>query len=575
MTTLTWGFESGYGEDSGSSHESIDWSGQLFGPTVELSTEQRHSGTKSLKVTWTGLAFKQFAADVLDLYGNDVTASAWVYVPSGSPAVRLTLGSPLYQSIYATSTAFDAWEHLSVSATAAELYAMGNPYISIMIPSSDSGIAYMDDVVLAGTPTSGGGGGGGGSITPVSLSSLFDGTTAPTLLLTVYTPSGTIGIDTIREITTHRGRSRPDQKYDVGTMTVVVDNLAGDFDPDNTTSLKAGAWGQLIATWEGTDYKLFTGVLEVPVVDVGFTPTVTFTFTEISTLLQQPPTGTGIADALYDVVWDGEPSASPFVITVGSSSLTLSQGRVQRTIFFSPILVDHARVAVSLDANDIDTSGVVPMPPIRRGRSFAEILDECATVEGGRWWFDGAGTFHFKTLADKFTRATKLWLTDTGTETGAIAYDQLSVQSSALYMANQCVVNVVDLSGTYSQYIANYKPSVSDYGIETTTVEACLTDVADAIPLSAYYARLYAVPKSAASSIGFFAHNLGTLYPDLLSMDLGDYVVADRTMPQPDGRAVSWDLCVEAIDFHMTASEFRVTLATSPANDISATIHGG
>lgn len=388
---------------------------------------------------------------------------------------------------------------------------------------------------------------------------LFDGVKAPALAMNI----GECVPDTadIMEITYRRGRSRPDQKYDPGTMTVVLDNATGTYDPENNVDIKPGVKSTLFAAWGDTPYPMFTGSLEAPVNQIGFAPQIALTFTEPSALLQATPLGT-LADALYDVIWDGEPSSSDFVI----EAVTVSSGRVQRIFDASPL------VAFGSDRTGNIAGGIVPMPPIRVGKSFADILDECALVEGGRWWLDGNGDFHFETLIDRFLRPTRLYLTDTGVEEGSIAYDAITLQTGYAYLVNECVVNVVDLSGSYLQTIARHTDSAAAYGVKTRTLEACLTDAADAEPLACYYAQLWSDPKTAASSVSFAAHALED-YTELLQMELGDYIVIDRKMPKPDERELTWDLVVEGIEVRMTPTEYRWTLNTSPATSASATIH--
>lgn len=391
---------------------------------------------------------------------------------------------------------------------------------------------------------------------------LFDGVKAPALSMNI----GLVVPDPadIMEITYRRGRSRPDQKYDPGTMTVVLDNASGDYDPDNDTNIRPGVKSTLFATWDSTSYPMFTGTLERPSYDIGFSPTIAFTFTDASALLQVTPADK-LSAALTDVVWDGEPSSSDFTI----GDVTVSPGRVQRIFNASPLVPFGSRTDYVGISN-----GVVPMPPIRVGKSFADIFDECALVEGGRWWLDGNGDFHFELLSDKFTKPTRLYLTDSGTESGAIAYDRITVETGYTYLINECVVNVVDLSGSYLQVIARHL-TASDWGTKSRTIEAPLTDAADAQVLAKYYAQLWSQPRAGASSISFAAHGLDD-YAELLQMDLGDFVVADRNMPVTDYRGLlRWDLVVEGIEVHMTPTEYRWTLNTSPTNPLTATIHAG
>jgi hypothetical protein len=130
-------------------------------PTLAISTVQAHSGTQSMKVTTTGVASflpnATFNFPVTN--GSTYEASAWVWVPTGSPAVVLGIGSTLG----AASTIFNAWQRLTVTYAAT---STGTQNFTIVQSGTAAGqFFYADDVLIeAGA----------------DLGSYFDGDTAAT-----------------------------------------------------------------------------------------------------------------------------------------------------------------------------------------------------------------------------------------------------------------------------------------------------------------------------------------------------------------------------------------------------------
>ena len=88
-------------------------------PTIAVSAVRAHSGAQSLLVTWPATVAGGTGAEVgIDLViGRTYTARAWVYVPTGSPDVRL--GDVFGWSGWSATTAVkNAWVALTVTWTA-------------------------------------------------------------------------------------------------------------------------------------------------------------------------------------------------------------------------------------------------------------------------------------------------------------------------------------------------------------------------------------------------------------------------------------------------------------------------
>ena len=138
-------------------------------PTILWSSEQSHSNTHSLKIDWNesyngGLMAD--TAEIPDVSNNQsqiiekIVASAWVYVPSGSPDVMLIcgydgqLGNREYEqnNQYVSTSVKDQWVHLVLEAKNYQIvdltdYQQTAIQIQPVYPNG-TGIVYVDDLSL-------------------------------------------------------------------------------------------------------------------------------------------------------------------------------------------------------------------------------------------------------------------------------------------------------------------------------------------------------------------------------------------------------------------------------------------
>lgn len=380
------------------------------------------------------------------------------------------------------------------------------------------------------------------------MAGLFNGTNGPEVelrFLATYSPS-IPGAD-VRTITMYRGRSNPNSDTQAGTLTVILDNVSGDYDPDNTSSswspiLKAGAQAQLVATWDSVEYVLMHGWMESVEVDHSLDPTVQLNFTDAVGRISGIPL-TAMPDALYDTDYDDEPVYN----TSGPS------GRLARLF--------DAGIYNFVDTIEVTGSMLRKMTPIRKGATFTQILNECAILEGGRWYITRENALGYYSAYDQGARSTILTLSDTRAA-GTVEYDVLQVAPGAYLLTNDCRLSIPGRNSNDIEYWAQYDASVTDYGIKTVEMSAPVYNADWAKTLAMFYARRFAVPKSYVSHIEFAAQNLGTLFPNLLAAELMDVLHVARTTV--DGRSLSWDCVIEGIGYEMSADSWRVSFDTSP-----------
>jgi hypothetical protein len=373
----------------------------------------------------------------------------------------------------------------------------------------------------------------------------FDGTNAPTLSIQFYINGSwvTVTQTDVREISIKRGRSRADQKNDPGAATIVFDNVSGYYDPEYTGSsspyvvsgvnqLKAGVQCKIIATWSSTAYVLYVGYLETNTIDQGFFPTATMVFTD----------GIALLSKMYAIS-----------LSAPSYSGETTSTRVGRMLTYANW------------TGSTNLSGSVQMLPTTQGSSLQVLIEECVACEAGRFYISRDGVATFLPLSDKFSRPTRLLLSDSRA-TNTVEYDFIKATPGTYQVINEAII---ERSGK-SQRRARHKPSTTSFGLKTITVNAPILNDTDADNLALYLSRKDSSPMTLVETIGFSALALGALYPDFLALEIGDQLTVERTTV--DGRSLTLYVVVEGYNHHITQDDWQTEIMTSPMNPYSITI---
>lgn len=373
----------------------------------------------------------------------------------------------------------------------------------------------------------------------------FNGTNAPTLSVQFYINGSwvTVTQTDVREISIKRGRSRADQKNDPGAATLIFDNVSGYYDPEYTGSsspyvvsgvnqLKAGVQCKIVATWSSTGYTLFVGYLETNTIDQGFFPTATMVFTDGIALLSKM-----YAQSLSAPDYSGETTST----------------RVGRMLTYANW------------TGSTNLSGSVQMLPTTQGSSLQVLIEECVACEAGRFYISRDGVATFLPLSDKFSRPTRLLLSDTRA-TNTVEYDSIKATPGTYQVINEAII---ERSGK-SQRRSRHKPSTTAFGLKSVTVNAPILNDSDADNLALYLSRKDSSPMTLVETIGFSALALGSLYPDFLALEIGDQLTVERTTV--DGRSLTLYVVVEGYNHHITQDDWRTDIMTSPMNPYSITI---
>ena len=393
---------------------------------------------------------------------------------------------------------------------------------------------------------------------------LLDGTNAPTILVefdfawrNIFTlgisslgsvtdvlggTAGTnwqaISSNDIRSISTRRGRTREDQTNQPGQLTLVLDNLSGNYDPSNPSStyiwngysvLTRGMKIRVSATYGATTEYLFNGFVEQVNADQSLDPIVTIVATD--------------ALAIF--------GANTLTSIASSFSGDTTSTRITRII--------QAFGATYPGGFPLSLTGSRQMQPTTYGNTVLALCEEAAACEFGRFHVDRAGNVILIPYENLKTTTLRFTLSDTRAAS-TIEYDTIATDPGARYLVNQCVLT--QYTG-YSQTVSN-TTSQNRFGTYTRNVSAPLFNDADAVTMAGYYANRTAFPLLRVDRVEFDALGLSTLWSSVLPTDLGDRVTVIRNTV--DGRTLNFVNAIESINHDITPNSWRMGLDLSPTN---------
>lgn len=379
--------------------------------------------------------------------------------------------------------------------------------------------------------------------------SMFDGTNGPTINVQFQLSPGTwttVPTTDVRAISIRRGRERPDQRNDAGTLTITFDNQSGNYDPDKTTGaywpkLNDGLRVLVSATWQGATTLLYVGYVESIDADYGFDATATFTCVDGMARLAK-----AFAKGLKPAGFDNETTAA----------------RVNRMLTIAKW---------PSGASWRSVNGTVRLVATKQDAPVLDIIQECVVSESGVFFANRTGGVTFEPLTYKFNRPTQLELSDTR-QVNMVEYDEIVATPGALQVVNQAIVQ----TGKAVQYRSEFIESVVQYGLSKVEVKTQIRTPDNARKLARYLARkdagmgsaggmIFAKPQMYVSSVSFEAAGLqSNLWDDLLTTELQDQLTIRRTTV--DGRNVVLNVVVEGLNYDITPESWRVNFSTSPLN---------
>jgi len=358
-----------------------------------------------------------------------------------------------------------------------------------------------------------------------------------------YTPFSiltSIPIADVKQINIRRGRTREDQQFQPGQLTLMLDNRSGNYDPENPSStfvsstsvqmLVAGSGIRVTATWGGTEYNLYTGYIEAMNKDLSLAPIVTITCTDGLAKLGKVqstygtlgvPDGYAIDGILSSVGWNG-----------GQDVLT------------------HATYYLGSVPNSDALNMCSTIATQQLGRFFATTSGSIKFINGG----------YVNTVP-----TTPMLLTDNRTVSNAIEYDDISVIGGEKYLLNtvNATAKVGAPASDYSVTKFN-STSVNRFGPYPVDVEFYLFTSADVDTNAQAYADNFATPAYRVDHVGFDALGLSsTTWVSILTSDLASPVTVKRTPVYMS--ELTYNAIIEELNHDITPNSWRVSMTLSPA----------
>ena len=343
----------------------------------------------------------------------------------------------------------------------------------------------------------------------------------------------------IRSISMRRGRTREDQAVQPGTVSLVLENRSGTYDPDNISSiyfwdgysiLSAGLGIRVSATWSGTTYVLYRGYLEQLDVDESLDPIATFQFTDALAFISRQ-------------------TVSAVSSSYAGDTTTTRLGRI----------LD----AINWDSSLRSISGSRTMNATTFGDSALSLADQVARCEFGRFYADRQGNLTLLPYESTFSTPSRVAFSDQRTS-GTIEYDTIQTNPGAKYLVNS--VTLTQATGVTQQY--DNATSQARYGKFIKTWDAPLSDNPTAATLTQIIGDRYALPKTRVDRVEFDALGLdSSTWASLLQTDLGDNVTVQRTTV--DLRYRIFTSLVESIEFDLNPYNWRIAMNLSPSAGVA------
>ena len=361
--------------------------------------------------------------------------------------------------------------------------------------------------------------------------------------LNTYTPFSIltpIPITDVKQLNIRRGRTREDQQFQPGQLTLVLDNRSGNYDPENPSStflsstgvqmLVSGSGIRVTATWGGTEYNLYSGYIEAMDKDLSLAPVVTITCADGLAKLGRLMTAyspLGVPDAyavdgiLSSVDWNGGKDTGAHA--------------------------NYYMGSVPNDTNALDMCSVIATQQL--GRFFATPSGSVQFINGG----------YINTVP-----TTPMLLTDNRTVSNAIEYDEISIIGGEKYLLN--TVNATAQVGapatTYTVTKSN-ADSTTRFGPYPTDIEFYLFQSADVDTFAQAYADHFATPAYRVDHVGFDALGLSsTTWVSILTSDLGSPVTVKRTPVYMS--ELTYLSVIEELNHDITPTSWRVSMTLSP-----------
>jgi hypothetical protein len=197
------------------------------------------------------------------------------------------------------------------------------------------------------------------------------------------------------------------------------------------------------------------------------------------------------------------------------------------------------------------------------GQDAVSALQSVVDTENGAHYVDRAGAIVFKARSARYNSLTPAYVFGENVSGGEYPYEDITLDYDPTRLANMVTITQQSTSGTFA---AQDSASIAQYFPRTLTRTVNSSSAAECQDAASYLLSRYRQPSVRVSSIKFHPSANPSLWPVLLSLELGTRVRVMRRPPAP-AATIQIECFVEAIQWDMNdQGEAYCTLQCSPVD---------
>ena len=434
-------------------------------------------------------------------------------------------------------------------------------------------------------------------------------------VLGAYTPFSILtklNINDVRQLTIRRGRTREDQQFQPGQLTLTLDNRSGNYDPEyvlTATVTSASGSGTTVTYTASNSFTvgqivsvtgLSVSALNLQCQTIVSASSTQFTVSNAATGSVSGASGaarTGYVNQLGQTMLTSN-SGIRITATWGGTEYSLYSGYIEtmdKDLGLSPSVTitctdalaqlgkrtalvatnglldfDAINKIVTTVNNNLSVSGM-PSPfgnyYLSNVPTDTTALEMCSTIANnqlGRFFCNPSNDFVFiKGGYTNTSPATPMLLTDDRTVSNAIEYDDISIIGGEKYLLN--TVNVTNTFADATTYTVTKINDVSSgrFGPVPVDVNYYFAYSGDVDTFAQTYADHFANPAYRVNQVGFDALGLSsTTWVSILTSDLGSPVTVKRTPVYMS--ELTYLSVIEELNHDITPTSWRVSMTLSP-----------
>lgn len=364
-------------------------------------------------------------------------------------------------------------------------------------------------------------------------------------------------------VKTRRGRSDELGPFEAGTMTLTLDNRDRMFDPLNTGSVWYGKLRpnipvQLRATWAGTEYVVYTGLVDGWPQEQHQSQndlTVTLDCTDLSKVL-------GRRGFRPDRPWIlGESDGNAMRLDVGNR---LADKKPDLPVQFSGSRVERLLETIGLDESlwDVDGGDTQVKADIPEDDLLIDYLDRIARTEGGRFFITRSGKVAFWSRHHRENRTSEGTFTDA--PGGDYKYAELVIDPLDMSLIRNEVRRGVSDDVTITHRKSG---SIRRHGLsQDEQTDLLYADTTEMRYAAAWWLSKYGEPRPRVKRMTIVPQRYpGTLFRFVLDCAIGDMFVV-QSQPMDTGYTFFQTVQVESVSHEIGAGWWVTEVECSVAD---------